>query len=115
MTQRDRSQLLRDLKAAFPQITTKLNAEQGQLHFEVDVFQRFAQRAIDDGDRDLVVRCFALADMYLTQGNAAVRDAIDVSFVEPLDFGSRARERGWAWDAMPEALKQAYVAFHTPS
>ena len=111
MTSRDRSLLLHDLKAAFPQITSKLNAERGQLHFEVDVFRRFTQRAILDDDRDLAAQCFSLAAVYLAEGNTAVRDAIDVSFVEPMDFGS-PNQRRWAWEAFPEALKSAYVAFH---
>jgi hypothetical protein len=115
MTQRDRSLLLRDLKAAFPEITPALNAEQEQLHFEVEVFRRLAQRAIFDGDRDLAARCFSLAAAYLTEGNSAVRDAIDVSFVEPMEFGSPPHERRWAWDALPEVLKNAYVAFHRKS
>ncbi len=115
MAQRDRSQLLRDLKAAFPEITSQLNAERGQLHFEVEVFRRFAQRAIFDGDRDLSARCFALAATYLSEGDSAVRSAIDVSFVEPMEFGSPPNERRWAWDAMPDALKNAYVSFHRKS
>jgi hypothetical protein len=115
MTQRDRSLLLRDLKAAFPQLTSQLNAEHGQLHFEVEVFRRFAQRAIFDGDRELAAQCFSLAATYLTEGNSAVRDAIDVSFVEPMEFGSPPNERRWAWDAFPEVLKSAYVNFHRKS
>ena len=115
MTQRDRSLLLRDLKAAFPQITSELNAERGQLHFEVEVFRRLAQRAIFDGDRDLAAQCFSLAAVYLSEGNSAVRNAIDVSFVEPMEFGSPPNERRWAWDAFPEVLKNAYVAFHRKS
>lgn len=115
MAQRDRSQLLRDLKAAFPEITSQLNAQLGQLHFEVDVFRCFAQRAIFDGDRDLAAKCFSLAGAYLTERNAAVRNAIDVSFVEPMEFGAPPDERRWAWDAFPVSLKDAYVAFHRKS
>ncbi|WP_157604979.1 hypothetical protein [Rhizobacter sp. Root16D2] len=115
MPKRDRSQLLRELKAAFPEITSQLNAEQGLLHFEVDVFRRFAQRAIFDGERDTAVQCFSLAATYLTEGNSAVRDAIDVSFIEPMEFGSPPNERRWAWEALPEVLKNAYVAFHRKS
>lgn len=112
MTQRDRSQLLRDLKSAFPQITRQLNAERGQLHFEVEVFRRFAQRAILEDERDLAVRCFSLAATYLTERNPKVRDAIDVSFVEPMAFGSPPNARRWAWEAFPPVLKNAYLAFH---
>ncbi len=112
MSRRDRSQLLRDLKAAFPEITSELNAAQGRLHFEVDVFRRFAQRAICAGDRERAAQCFSLAAHYLADGNPAVRDAIDVSFVEPLEFDSTCDDRRWAWDDLPATLKKAYVAFH---
>jgi hypothetical protein len=115
MPKRDRSQLLREIKAAFPEITSQLNAEQGLLHFEVDVFRRFAQRAIFDGERDTAVQCFSLAATYLTEGNSAMRDAIDVSFIEPMEFGSPPNVRRWAWEAMPEVLRSAYVAFHRKS
>jgi hypothetical protein len=111
MTQRDRSQLVRDLKAAFPQITSELNAERERLHFEVEVFRRLAQRAIFDGDRDLAAKCFSLAAAYLTEGNSEVRDAIGVFFVEPIEFGSPPNEPRWAWDALPDVLKNAYVEF----
>ena len=85
------------------------------LHFEVEVFRRLAQRAIFDGERDLAAQCFSLAATYLTEGNSAVRDAIDVSFVEPMEFGSPPNERRWAWEAFPSVLKNAYVAFHRKS
>jgi hypothetical protein len=111
MTQRDQSQLLRDLKAAFPQITSELDAERGQLHLEVEVFRRLAQRAIFDGDRDLAAKCFSIAAAYLTEGNSAVRDAIDVAFVEYMDFGWQTEKRRWAWEALPEVLKKAYSKF----
>lgn len=115
MPKRDRSQLLREIKAAFLEITSQLNTEQRLLHFEVDVFRRFTQRAIFDGERDIAVQCFALAATYLTEGNSSVRNAMDVSFIEPMEFGSPANERRWAWEAMPEVLRSAYVGFHRKS
>jgi hypothetical protein len=115
MSLRDRNQLLRDLKAAFPQLTAELNMQRGQLHFEVEVFRRFAQHAILDGDRELTAHCYSLAAKYLIEGNGAVRDAIDVSFVEPLDFGAPPNQRSWAWQSLPGVLRNAYVAFHRKS
>jgi uncharacterized membrane-anchored protein len=112
MSTRDRSQLLRELKAAFPALVSSLNAQRGLLHFEVDVFRRYTQQAIDGDDRDAVARCLVMAATYLAEGNTAVRNAMDVSFVAPLSFGSGRDLRRWAWDAMPAGLKAAYVAFH---
>ena len=112
MAKRDRSQLLRELKAAFPQIAAQLNAERGQLYAEVEVFRRFTQRAIFDGERELAERCFSLAAVYFIEGNATVRNVIDGGFVEDMEFGVPPNGRKWAWDAFPEVLKNAYVAFH---
>jgi len=100
---------------AFPAITSQLNAERGLLHYEVDVFRRFAQRAIFGGERDVAAQCFSIAATYFSEGNSAVQNAIDVSFVEPMEFGSPPNERRWAWEAMPEILRNAYVAFHGKS
>ena len=112
MTKLDRSQLLRELKAAFPELTAQLNAQQGLPHLEVDALRRFAQRAIFEGERDVAARCFSIAARYLCDGNAATRKAIDVSFVEPLEFESPAAKHRWAWEALPAPLKKAYVDFH---
>jgi hypothetical protein len=112
MSHRDRSQLLGDLKDAFPQIRDDLNAQHGELVFEVEVFRKLAQRAVFDGDRDLAAQCFSLAATYLAEGNANVRNIIDTCFVEPMEFGSPPNERRWAWEAFPETLKTAYVVFH---
>ena len=42
-----------------------------------------------------------------------MRDAIDVSFMETLDFSdTKKRTRQWAWDMLPDSLKEMYIGFH---
>lgn len=46
-------------------------------------------------------------------GNAKIRNAVDVSFVEDLDFrDTKQHHRRWAWDILPSSLKELYVRFH---
>ena len=82
----DRSEFIRDIKALWPHLSLEINAKQGLLHLEMAALRRFAQTLIDSGDREQLNRCFALAQKYAVNGNAKMRNAIDVSFVEDLEF-----------------------------
>lgn len=107
-----RSQLLAELKTAFPSIREALNAQYGLLHLETEVFRRFTQQAIDNRNKDIVVQCFAIAEKYYTMGNGKLRNAIGVSFVEELVFADQETSRQWAWTLLPAPLKAEYEAFH---
>jgi len=105
----DRSSLIRELKKEFPELTPKLNAEQGLLHFEVGAFYLFTQSFINVGDKDKVSRCFAIADRYLLNGDAKVRNAIATSYAECFEFeDTETSNRQWAWSIFPESLKSEY-------
>jgi hypothetical protein len=107
-----RSEFLRELKQAFPELAADVNQEGGLLHLEVAVFRRHTQAAIDAGDGAAVSRAFALAERYLLLGNAKMRNAIAVSYVEDLNFEDGKSARRWAWGQLPESLKAEYEAFH---
>ncbi len=108
-----RSLLIKELKETFPELTGDLNAAEGLLTFEVEVFARSAQKCIDRADRSQVEACFEIARRYYVDGNPKMRDAIDVCFVEPLDFmKSKKAERSCAWDLFPAVLKELHTQFH---
>lgn len=107
-----RSEFLAELKAAFPSIREELNTEYGLLHLETAVFRRFTQHAIDNQDKDVVVRCFAIAEKYYAMGNGKLQNAIGVSYVEDLVFADQQTVRQWAWPLLPALLKTAYEVFH---
>ena len=108
-----RSEFLKLFKQEFPELTNDVNAEQGLLHFEVGVLKKYDQRAIYDGDREKFLKCVQLAEAVYRKGNAALKDAIDVSFVEELEFTPSPKSNyAWAWEIMPNTLKSLYVAFH---
>lgn len=58
------------------------------------LFRRFTQDAIDRGDRDLVIRCFQLADWVFANADHVVKNAVSVSYLEDLEFHGSGRE--WA-------------------
>lgn len=108
-----RSEFLKLLKHEFPELTNDVNAGQGLLHFEVGVLKKYAQRAIYDRDREKFLKCLQLAEAAYREGNATLKDAIDVSFVEELEFTPSPKSNcAWAWEMMPNTLKTLYIAFH---
>lgn len=112
----DRSALLKELKSAFPELKDEINAEQGLLAFELEVFYRFTQKMINAGDEKTVLACFTLAEKYYLSGNFKIKDAIDTCYVENLDFSNTKRcDRRWAWAKFPEALKKLHNDFHSGS
>jgi len=100
-----RSIFLKELKNTFPQLTDKINAQYGLLHLEMHVFADFAQRCIAGRDMEKVKLCFVAAEKYCARGNADMRTAVIISFVEHLDL----RKAQWAWDLLGPHLKDAYL------
>jgi len=108
----DRSEFLRLLRERLPALRDAVNQQQGLLNFEMDVLRKCAQRAIFDGDRQTLALCFALAEAGYRDGDNKVKDGIDKSFVETLDFVTPHNSYLWAWQMLPEALKRLYRDFH---
>jgi hypothetical protein len=100
-----RSNFLKELKDTFPQLTDRINAQNSLLHLEMHVFTDFAQSCIADNDVKKVRLCFMIAEKYCDGGNADMRTAIVVSFVEHLDLRKTQR----AWDLLGPSLKDAYL------
>jgi hypothetical protein len=107
-----RSDFLKLLKERLPELRTPVNQHEGLLHFEMDELRKFAQRAIAEGDRRSLEICLRLAEETYREGDKKLKDAIDVSFVEPLDFVAAHNAYGWAWEMMPKTLQRLYRAFH---
>ncbi len=108
-----RSQFIKEIKETWPHLAQAINAEQGLLHLEIVVVRDFAQGLIGTGDREALAQCFAIIEKYEAGGNESLSNAIDVSFIEDLDFSDTKRcSRRWAWDMLPGSLKELYVGFH---
>lgn len=107
-TKYHRSLFLKDVKAAFPELRSELNTWYGLLHLEMHAFTDFTQKQIDGRERTQLTKCFEIADKCLRQGNAALQNALFVSFLEHLNFTDGQMQRHWAWDMMPSSLRQGY-------
>ena len=113
MAKLHRSQFIKEIKENWPELTSAINAEDGLLHLEMAVIRQFAQHLIDTGNRENLVCCFSIVEKYQIGGNPHLQNAIDVSFVEDLDFKDTKRhQRGWAWELLPGNLKKLYISFH---
>lgn len=113
MSKLHRSQLLAEIKQSFPELTPELNAEEGLLAFELEVFCKFTMHMIGSENREAVATCYALMDKYYAGGNDKLRDAIDTCYVENLEFPTtKHKDRAWAWEILPDRLKALYQAFH---
>ena len=106
-----RSEFLKLLKHRLPELRQPANQQEGLLHFEVDELRKCAQRAIFDGNRASLEICFRLAEEAYVSGDKNLKDAIDVSFVEGLDFATDHNSYSWAWEMMPDVLKKLYEEF----
>lgn len=115
MNRLHRSEFLRELKQAFPELVADVNQQYGLLHLEVAAFRRHTQQAINNGNTNGVSCAFSLAEKYLLLGNAKLQNALGVSYVEDLEFRDQKSLRRWAWELLPATLKAEYEAFHGKS
>ena len=108
----DRSEFLKELKEQFPELTSSINSEGGLSTFEMDVFCQFTQEMINQGEKEIVIRCFDIADKYYSQGNNKFKNVIATCFVEGLDFKNTKKNiREWSWELFPQCLKEEYISF----
>jgi len=106
----DRADVVATLLREFPSLTEELADETwaGLLHLEVACFSHYTQQQIEVGNRSELARCYWVATTFLTDGDAAVRNAIYVSYLEHLNFEDGKRPRRWAKDLMPPRLRVGY-------
>ena len=104
---------MKELKEAFPELAKPVNSWDGLLHLEMAEVRRFAQHLIDTGRREELSTCFSIVERYQREGNRRLQNAVDVSFVEDLDFSDTGKhERRWAWELLPCSLQDLYESFH---
>lgn len=109
----ERSLFLKEVKACFPELISEINNEQGLLHLEMKVICKFTQDLIDKRHQEKLQSCFILIEKYYMSGNHHLKNAIDVSFIEPLNFKTtKKNDRRWAWKLLPDSLKKLYTQFH---
>jgi len=101
---------LKKLEELFPELVTVLHEDtiDGSLHLQLGVFSKFTQRAIYTRDVETFdAACKLFIELY-TEGELELVKALNVSFLEHLDFGEGEPPCLWAYHAMPEKMKEAF-------
>lgn len=98
------------IESRFPALAADFHDEiiDGLLHPQLGAFSRYAQAAIDSGDFNtwgLITDTFM--NLWLSC-DAALQNALNVSFLEHLDFGEQRFERQQAFASMPTAMRDAW-------
>lgn len=98
------------IESEFPDLSAELHDEiwDGLLHLQISVFSRLAQKCIDESDKDSLGRVFALALKLHSNGDPAVINAINVSFLEHINFVNGKVDRQLAYKRMPPTLRKAF-------
>lgn len=100
------------IESRFPELADDLHDEivEGLLHPQMAVFSSLAQAAIDSGD---LAVWGAVTDTFMElwqHCDDAVQNALNVSFLEHLDFKNQELLHQWAFDSMPEIMRKAWQA-----
>ena len=102
------SDFVRLLLAEFPELSTEISEAEGLLHLQMHAFARHMQRAKGAGEWSEYKRGVHLATELWTRADAPLRGALDVSFLEHLDFdGPRGPE---AWMRLTSELQHGWQA-----
>ena len=103
------------LVKAFPAWKNGLpKANHCSLHNTLRTFAGFTQERIDGADFAAVGDAFALAERWLTQENAALRIAVENSFLYALHLDWADARNKTARQMLPPALKGAYYGLVNP-
>jgi hypothetical protein len=100
------------IEREFPEIRDELRDEDwdGLIHLQVSVFGRRLQAAIDDRDHMTFQRACTLFLELFENGDPSLVNALNVSFLEHLDFYDGKRKRQWAYLEMPPKMRSAFDA-----
>ena len=106
----DNSTTVEYIESRFPAISKDLHdgVIDGLLHPQMGEFSHMAQDAIDRLDEDLWRE---VTDVFLVlwrDCTPEVTNALNVSFLEHLQFNDGKKTRSWAYKVMPQPMRKAW-------
>lgn len=103
------------IEQRLPSLTDDLHDEivEGLLHPQIGEFSRLAQGVIDAGNRDGWSQVISIFMELWLNCDDAVRNALNVSFLEHLNFKDQKVQRQWAFKSMPPVMRKAWVDMDT--
>jgi hypothetical protein len=105
-----RSKAIEKIERAFPELGPELHdaIAEGLTHVQIAVFSRRAQAAIDSGAQLEFQKVCSLFLELFENGEPALINALNVSFLEHLQFNDPTAKRAWAYERMPTKMRAAY-------
>jgi len=92
--------------AEFPELAEDFEEWAELLHLKMGAFARITQAAMGEGDWEKYDRCVRLVDELLGRTSPDLENALNVSYLEHLDFdGPRGPE---AWDPLTSQLQAGW-------
>lgn len=92
----------------FHELHEWLQENEGLLHVQVGALADITQRAKGRGDWDVYARAIALADTLYRSASPDLENALNVSFLEHLDFAGPRGSK--AWQVMTPGLRNGWIA-----
>jgi hypothetical protein len=104
----DHAQFIALLRQRFPEVAAAIDdCSAGLLHPEMGTLGRATIDAIREGDVKAVKEHFAFVDEVYRDANAAVENAVNVSYLEHIDFDGRKAKAIGARELLTPRLRQA--------
>jgi hypothetical protein len=104
----DHPRFIEMLRERFPAVAAAIDdCSAGLLHLEVATLGRATTAAIRDGNADIVKKHFAFVDEVFRRADASVENALNVSYLEHIDFDGRKAKAIGARALLTPRLQQA--------
>jgi hypothetical protein len=103
-----RKHFIRTLIGQFPEVAARIGSTaRGLLHCEMGYFAEATQEAIERGDEMAVRRHFAYAEELMRHAGPALENALQVSYLEYINFDKEYRNRLQPRAILPPLLCQS--------
>ncbi len=98
------------IEKEFPELSDELHDEinDGLLHLQISEFSHLTQKAIDNGNEIIFKKVCSMFCELFTAGEPELVNALNVSFLEHLNFKNGKKNRNWAYKAMPQLMRIAF-------
>ena len=106
----DSESTIHHIESRFPDLADDLHDEinDGLLHLQIGAFSHYAQSMIDESNRDQWIKITSVFITIYSDCSSAVNNALNVSFLEHLNFKNGKSDRQWAYLEMPDKMRIAF-------
>jgi len=95
----------------YPELSDAFKEYEGLLHLQMGELEIKTTESIRNGDEKKVLSAYMLVERCHRQGDDAMKNAVDVSFVEGVLSLLDKEGKEWGWNLMPKLLKELYIGF----